>query len=174
MALLLLIIFIAVPVIEIGLFIQVGGAIGVLATLAVVVVTAVIGTYLLRLQGLNIVMKVQSQLQNGQMPVQDLIHGAFIVVAGLLLLTPGFFTDFIGFSLFIPQVRLLFAHFIGRQFKQARTHKAGASFEFHSQHTQEFNRANVDDIEGEFSVVEEIIEIDAEQTEPKDKNQPTS
>ncbi|MCJ8323873.1 MAG: FxsA family protein [Rhizobiales bacterium] len=174
MALLLLFIFIAVPVIEIGLFIQVGGAIGLLATLAVVVVTAVIGTYLLRLQGLNIVMKVQSQLQSGQMPVQDLIHGAFIVVAGLLLLTPGLFTDFIGFSLFIPQVRLALGQFIGQQFKRARTHKAGASFEFHSQQNYEFNRTNEDDIEGEFSVVEDIIEIDVKQSEPKDKKPPTS
>lgn len=158
MGLILLFIFIAVPVIEIGLFIQVGGAIGLLPTLAVVVVTAVIGTYLLRQQGLNIVMKVQSELATGQMPVKNLIHGAFIVVAGLLLLTPGFFTDFIGFSLFIPQVRLMAAYFIGRQFKQSRTSKTSTGFEFHSStfsQNQTNDYSGDDEIEGEYSVVEE-------------------
>lgn len=158
MGLLLLFIFIAVPVIEIGLFIQVGGAIGLFPTLAVVVITAVIGSYLLRQQGLNIVMKVQSELAQGQMPVQNLIHGAFIVVAGLLLLTPGFFTDFIGFSLFIPQVRLMAGYFIGRQFKQSRTGKASAGFEFHSTSYSSTNTndySSEDEIEGEYSVVEE-------------------
>lgn len=145
--------------VEIGLFIQVGGALGLVPTLAIVIITAMIGTYLLRRQGLNIVMKVQAELQGGQMPVQNLIHGAFIVVAGLLLLTPGFFTDFIGFSLFIPQVRLMFASLIGRQFKQARTHKASESFEFHSTHYSQFSQTEQPydvDIEGEFSVVGDV------------------
>ncbi|MBL1240419.1 MAG: FxsA family protein [OCS116 cluster bacterium] len=158
MGLLLLFIFIAVPVIEIALFIQVGGAIGLLSTLAVVVVTAVIGTYLLRQQGLNIVMKVQAEMAQGQMPVKNLIHGAFIVVAGLLLLTPGFFTDFIGFSLFIPQVRLAAAALIGRQFKQSRYGKTSAGFEFHSttySHNQTTNYSSEDEIEGEFHVIED-------------------
>lgn len=146
------------PVIEIGLFIQVGGAIGLLSTLAVVIITAVIGTYLLRQQGLNIVMKLQAELAAGQMPVKNLIHGAFIVVAGLLLLTPGFFTDFIGFSLFIPQVRLMAAYFIGRQFKQSRTGKTSAGFEFHSSthsQNQPTDYSSEDEIEGEFHVVED-------------------
>lgn len=158
MGLLLLFIFIAVPVIEIGLFIQVGSAIGLLPTLAVVIITAVIGTYLLRQQGLNIVMKVQSELASGQMPVENLIHGAFIVVAGLLLLTPGFFTDFIGFSLFIPQVRLMAGYFIARRFKQSRTGKTSAGFEFHSSyqaHSTTTDYSSEDEIEGEFSVVED-------------------
>lgn len=158
MGLLLLFIFIAVPVIEIGLFIQVGGAIGLLPTLAVVIITAVIGTFLLRQQGLNIVMKVQAEMAAGQMPVKNLIHGAFIVVAGLLLLTPGFFTDFIGFSLFIPQVRLMLAYFLGRQFKQSRTGKSSAGFEFHSTsftQNQATDYSSEDEIEGEFQVVED-------------------
>ncbi|PCI86317.1 MAG: membrane protein FxsA [Hyphomicrobiales bacterium] len=158
MGLLLLFIFIAVPVIEIGLFIQVGSAIGLLPTLAVVIITAMIGTYLLRQQGLNIVMKVQAEMAQGQMPVQNLIHGAFIVVAGLLLLTPGFFTDFIGFSLFIPQVRLAAAYFIGRQFKRSRYGKTSSGFEFHSTtytNHQAADYSDEDEIEGEFQVVED-------------------
>ena len=160
MGLLLLFIFIAVPVIEIGLFIQVGSAIGLLPTLAVVIITAVIGTYLLRQQGLNIVMKVQAEMAQGQMPVKNLIHGAFIVVAGLLLLTPGFFTDFIGFSLFIPQVRLAAGYFIGRQFKQSRSYhsKTSAGFEFHSTtygQNQTTDYSSDDEIEGEFQVIED-------------------
>lgn len=157
MGLLLLFIFIAVPVIEIGLFIQVGGAIGLLPTLLVVIITAVIGSYLLRQQGLNIVMKVQTEMAQGQMPMQNLIHGAFIVVAGLLLLTPGFFTDFIGFSLFIPQVRLAAAAFLARRFKPSRTNKSSASFEFHSTtyNSQPTDYSNEGEIEGEFHVVED-------------------
>ncbi len=186
MGMLLLFIFIAVPVIEIGLFIQVGGLLGLFPTLFIVIITAIIGTYLLRQQGLGVLMKLQTEFQSGQLPIKSLIHGAFIVVAGLLLLTPGFFTDFIGFSLFIPQVRLAFAHVIARQFKNAQAAGNASSFQFYSsfdqkgQHDTGFKAANDQnpngqEIEGEFERVEEIEDtgdkaqdVDLNQSKPKD------
>ncbi|NRA86198.1 MAG: FxsA family protein [Rhizobiales bacterium] len=157
MALLFLLIFIAIPVIEIGLFIQVGGAIGLFSTLAIVIITAMIGTYLLRKQGLNVLMKLQSDMAEGKLPLESLIHGAFIVVAGLLLLTPGFFTDFIGFSFFIPQVRLGIAHLISSRVKKSRTAKTSSNFQFHSNFSQKQNPQGFSDkneIEGEYDVVD--------------------
>lgn len=101
----LLFLFVAVPIIEIALFIQVGGAIGLFPTLAIVIATAIIGTSLMRSQGMAILADVQRQMAGGQDPSKALVHGALILVAGVLLLTPGFFTDSVGLALLIPPVR---------------------------------------------------------------------
>jgi UPF0716 protein FxsA len=101
----LLIIFILIPIIEIGLFIQVGSFIGMWKTIAIVIITAIIGTALLRRQGISTMTRLQSSLQTGENPVDPIAHGALILVSGVLLLTPGFFTDGIGFTLLIPQIR---------------------------------------------------------------------
>ncbi|MEJ6708526.1 MAG: FxsA family protein [Amylibacter sp.] len=101
----LLLIFVAIPIIEIALFIQVGGWLGLWPTLAIVVLTAVIGTYLLRLQGMAELAKLQGSMSSGQSPVGPIANGALILVAGVLLLTPGFFTDAVGFALLTPPVR---------------------------------------------------------------------
>ena len=98
----LLLAFIAVPLIEIGLFIQVGGAIGLWPTLLVVLLTAVVGTWLVRSQGLQTIQNLQGCFQNMRNPTEPLVHGAMILLAGALLLTPGFFTDAIGFILLFP------------------------------------------------------------------------
>ena len=114
MGLILLGAFIAVPLIEIGLFIEVGEAIGLWSTIAVVVLTAVVGTALLRHQGLSTIVKVQRFLDQGVMPVDALFDGFCILIAGLLLLTPGFFTDAVGFLFFTPPVRALLRKFLAR------------------------------------------------------------
>ena len=103
---LLLLAFIAVPLIEIGLFIQVGSAIGLWPTLLVVLLTAVAGTWLVRSQGLQTIQNLQGSFQNMRNPTEPLVHGAMILLAGALLLTPGFFTDAIGFILMFPPFRL--------------------------------------------------------------------
>jgi UPF0716 protein FxsA len=103
---LLLLIFVAVPIIEIVLFIQVGGAIGTPWTLAIVVITAVVGTILMRTQGLRTIANLQSSLGRGENPVTHIAHGACILIAGVVLLTPGFFTDAVGIALLIPAVRV--------------------------------------------------------------------
>lgn len=103
----LLIMFIAVPVIEIGLFIQVGGAIGLIPTLAIVILTAVLGTWLVRNQGLAALLNLQGSFSKLENPAEPLAHGAMILLAGALLLTPGFFTDAIGFLLLTPAFRVM-------------------------------------------------------------------
>ena len=101
----LFLLFLAVPLIEIALFILIGGEIGVFATLAMVVVTAIAGSALLRWQGMQTLNRIRTELENNRLPARPIADGAMIAVAGLLLLTPGFFTDFCGFMLFLPGVR---------------------------------------------------------------------
>ncbi len=101
----LLSIFILVPIIEIGLFIQVGGWIGLWPTLAIVVAMAFLGSWLLRSQGLRAIGDLQRSAQEFRDPTGPIAHGALIMFAGLLLLTPGFFTDIIGLLLLVPAVR---------------------------------------------------------------------
>ena len=99
--------FLAIPLIEIALFIQVGGAIGLWPTLLVVVLTAITGAYLLRSQGKNALRELQRSFGELRDPSEPLAHGAMILFAGALLLTPGFFTDAFGLSLMIPGVRAI-------------------------------------------------------------------
>ena len=101
----LFLLFLIIPLIEIFLFIEVGGAIGPLPTLAIVVLTAILGTVLLRSQGLAVLSQLQSSMNELRDPVEPLAHGAMVLFSGALLLTPGFFTDAVGLSLMIPGVR---------------------------------------------------------------------
>ena len=101
--------FVVVPIVEIGLFLQVGSIIGVAATLALIILTAIAGTMLVRSQGMDVVRKLQESADRGEMPVAALIQGLFVLIAGILLLTPGFATDTLGFALLIPPVRALIA-----------------------------------------------------------------
>jgi len=98
-------VLVVVPIVEIGLFVQLGGFIGLWPTLAIVVATALLGSFLLRKQGLSTLEELRRTAETGQNPAGPLAHGALILVAGLLLLTPGFFTDGIGFLLMVPPVR---------------------------------------------------------------------
>ncbi len=101
----LLLAFILVPLIEIGLFIQVGGAIGLWPTLLVVVLTAMLGTWLVRAQGAVAMGQLRGSFSQQTDPTEPLAHGAMILIAGVLLLTPGFFTDALGFALLTPPFR---------------------------------------------------------------------
>ena len=97
--------FLLVPLIEIGLFIQVGGWIGLWPTLAIVILTAVIGAAMVRSQGRAALEGLRGSLSNLEDPTRPLAHGAMILFSGALLLTPGFFTDAVGFALLVPGVR---------------------------------------------------------------------
>ena len=103
---LIAIIFLVVPIIEIYLLIQVGQVIGAGWTILLVVLTAVIGVWLLRLQGLSTLTRAQQKLQANELPAREILEGMGLVVAGALLLTPGFFTDAIGFVLLFPPTRI--------------------------------------------------------------------
>ena len=116
----LLIAFLVVPLIEIALFIQVGGLIGLWATLAIVVVTAVAGSLLVRSQGRRALERLRGSIRGLRDPSEPLAHGAMILFSGALLLTPGFFTDAVGFALLIPGVRRWVLREAGRRVSVSR------------------------------------------------------
>ena len=112
MAIVLLLAFVITPIVEIAVFIQIGGEIGLWPTLAIVVITAMAGTALLRAQGLATFVGAQESLARGEFPVRQVFDGACLLVAGALLLTPGFVTDGIGLALFLPPVRDLLRRWV--------------------------------------------------------------
>lgn len=105
----LLLAFIVIPIVEMVVLIEVGGLVGVLNTILLVLLTAVIGVTLLKRQGLQALLTANQKMQRGEMPLSEIAHGLMLAVAGALLLTPGFVTDAIGFLLLTPAVRLLLA-----------------------------------------------------------------
>jgi len=113
-------VFIIVPIAEIATFIQVGDVIGLWPTLGIILLTAFLGTGLLRYQGITTLNQAQASLNQGELPLTSVIHGVFLLVAGLLLLTPGFITDVVGFLLFIPPLRLVMAKWAIDKFKNSR------------------------------------------------------
>lgn len=115
----LFLLFILIPIVEIALFIQIGGLIGMLPTIALVLLSAVVGTFLIRSQGLRTLAELQSSFRTMSNPTRPLAHGAMIMFAGALLLTPGFFTDTVGLLLLVPQVRDWVMRKAGRQVRRA-------------------------------------------------------
>ena len=101
----LLLLFIAVPLVEIYLLLEVGGVIGAVPTIGLVVLTAVAGAALVRAQGFSTILQVRRSMEVGEIPAVAIIEGIFLLVAGALLLTPGFLTDAIGFGCLIPPLR---------------------------------------------------------------------
>lgn len=112
--------FLLVPLIEIGLFIQVGGWIGLWPTLGIVVLTAILGTMLVRSQGLMAMNNLRGSFSRLEDPSESLAHGAMILFAGALLLTPGFFTDAFGFALLAPPVRMVLINYLKRRIEIQR------------------------------------------------------
>ncbi|MDG2033345.1 MAG: FxsA family protein [Rhodospirillales bacterium] len=105
MSYLLFALFIGLPILEISVFISVGGEIGLGWTLATVILTAMIGTWMLKRQGLKTLFRLQDQLNQGQLPLREVFDGFCLLLAGAFLLTPGFVTDGVGFLLFMPPFR---------------------------------------------------------------------
>lgn len=121
--------FLALPIIEIALFIQVGGAIGLWPTLALVLIAAALGLAVMRAQGAHAVAELQRSMNELRDPARPMAHGALIMLGGLLLLIPGFFTDAVGLLLLIPPVRELIMRRIAARVRvshvsmEARTYK---------------------------------------------------
>lgn len=105
MFLILILLFIGLPILEIALLLKVGAAFGVFNTLAFVIFTAVLGAYLVRQQGISTLVKVRQETEAGRMPAVEMAEGVLLLIAGAVLLTPGFVTDAMGFALLIPVVR---------------------------------------------------------------------
>ena len=144
--------FLTVPLIEIALFIQIGGAIGLWPTLGIVVLPAVLGTWLVRSQGAMALGQLRGSFSRLDDPTEPLAHGAMILVAGALLLTPGFFTDAVGFSLLLPPVRSsLFAYL--RKRIQVQKFEMGQSFETGARSQDRGQNTRGDVIDGDFEEV---------------------
>ena len=127
---LLFVFFIIIPIIEISVLMQVGAIFGIWPTIAIVIFTAWLGAKYVRQQGLATLNSVQTKMAQGQMPSDEIVTGLMLLVAGVLLVTPGFVTDFLGLSLLIPGVR----HAIVGSVKSHITTNSASqqSFQFHS------------------------------------------
>ena len=97
--------FFIIPLVEMIILIEVGGMIGPLLTIALVVLTAICGVWLLRLEGMATLTRVQEKLQRGEIPETELLEGIMLIIGGALLLTPGFATDIVGFVCLVPGLR---------------------------------------------------------------------
>ena len=114
----LLVLIIAIPLIEIFLMIKIGHHIGALNTILLIIFTAVTGVYYAKLEGLNTLRSGFSQIVNNETPAYELLSGATIAFAALLLIFPGFLTDFIGFILIIPYTRKILFKSMSTKFKK--------------------------------------------------------
>lgn len=103
----LFLLFTIVPVLELYILIQVGKVIGALPTVALLVVIAFLGAWLARAQGFIIIRRITEELAQGRLPAEELLDGAIVLAGGILLLTPGFFSDVVGLFLLIPVTRAL-------------------------------------------------------------------
>tara|TARA_Y100000590_G_C15689471_1_gene1002893 strand:- start:1692 stop:2048 length:357 start_codon:yes stop_codon:yes gene_type:complete len=97
--------FIFIPIIEIIIFISIGSEIGIINTISIILLTALIGIFLVRRRGINLLFNAQKNMVQGIMPTDEIKGGIFLLVSGLLLITPGFFTDCIGFIMFLKPVQ---------------------------------------------------------------------
>ena len=127
--------FILIPIIEISLFIEIGSIIGSFYTIMLIFITAVVGVFFVRQQGINTFQKLTFQMQNLETPVQTMFEGLVILISGILLITPGFFTDALGFLGLIPFSRIIFiklvaSYILSRYGKQSNQNKNTIEGEF--------------------------------------------
>lgn len=143
----LLLVFLLIPVIEIYLFIQVGSLIGAGWTIFIIIGTAVLGAYLLRIQGISTFNRVQTTLNRGEIPAIEMVEGLILLIAGALLLTPGFFTDTVGFLLLAPPLRKNLVIWALKNVNIMQTHQQHYTYE--GQYHRESDREHIV-IEGEY------------------------
>ena len=110
--------FTLIPVIEIYILIEIGSRIGSIFTIILVILTGFIGAYLARIQGMHTMLRVRNSMQQGIMPENELIDALLILIAGIVLLTPGFVTDITGILLLIPKTRHVINRFLKQKFAQ--------------------------------------------------------
>ena len=116
----LFLLFALVPVAEIYVLVSVGGAIGAFPTIALVILTALAGAHLARLQGMSIMLRIRENLDQGFMPAEELLDGLLVFLAGMVLLAPGFLTDICGLLILLPGTRGNFKQWLRKKFDQWR------------------------------------------------------
>ncbi len=121
--------FILIPILEIYLLMEVGSLIGFWATLGIILLTAIVGSFLLRIQGVYTLQKVQTALNRGEIPAKAMMDGILLLIGGVLLLTPGFFTDGLGLMCLLPGPRDLISHFLSKQLIAQQLKQRGFSAE---------------------------------------------
>ena len=124
--------FIVVPIIEITVLMQVGELLGAWPTVAIVIFSAWLGAKYVRQQGLSTLQSVQAKMENNEMPSGEIVTGLVLLVAGVLLVTPGFVTDIFGLLLLVPSVRQMLANSVQAHLKTIQGSTFGASAHFHS------------------------------------------
>jgi UPF0716 protein FxsA len=139
----LLLLFIVVPAVELILLIKLGGLIGILPTIAIIVVTGALGATLARWQGLGVLRDVQNELAGGGLPAGALIDGVLILIAAALLLTPGFLTDVVGFACLVPGFRTLLKRAAWKRLETAvREGRTGLFVQFGGTGASRFGRTD--------------------------------
>ncbi len=112
----MILLFALLPMIELFLLINLGSRIGPMPTIGLIVLTGIIGASLARHQGLSVLSRIRSEMAAGKPPTAELLEGALVVVAGIVLITPGIVTDLFGFLLLIPSVRRTFCENLKKSF----------------------------------------------------------
>jgi len=125
----LLFLFIGVPLAELFLFLQLGSKIGLPATFVIILVTGALGAWLTKVQGLRALTRFQQAAAEGRVPHEEVLEGLMILVAGAVLLTPGFLTDAVGFLLLVPQVRAVVRHYAAAHLKDRVKVSASATMD---------------------------------------------
>ena len=167
MGFVILLAFIAIPLIEIAVFIEVGGYIGLWWTLAIVVGTALGGTYMLRRQGLNTLQRAQQQMAEGRMPLREVFDGLCLLIAGALLLTPGFVTDLAGALLLMPPVRLFLGHLVAQHIvASGQFHDVGAPHDTADTAQENDMQGDIIDVDFEEVIPDQPDPIDDRRTDP--------
>lgn len=148
----LFVLFTAVSLLEIFVLVKVGGFLGALPTIALVVVTALVGSALVRSQGLQLIQQYQQRIAKGEMPGQQLVEGLMLIITGVLLVTPGFVTDLCGLLLLQPTIRASIAKTLLANINFSTVSMAGNMSGNFSQSDSSFKSKNIDDdvIEGEY------------------------
>ena len=169
MGVILLLVMVGVPIVEIAVFLEVGGRIGIWPTLGTIVLTAIAGSALLRHQGLSTLFRARESLERGHFPVFEVFDGLCLVLAGALLLTPGFVTDAVGLLLFVPALRAFARRGMGRYLRasgrvEVRTDDPGPR----PSGTQ---GPGGDVIEGEYQEISPDNGVHGDETENRDRRQ---
>jgi len=155
-----LIIFVIIPMLEIMVFMQVGREVGFFTTLFLAFLTAIIGGAIVRHQGMQTIVSMRTAMDRGKIPLSEIFDGFCLVAAGAMLITPGFVTDTLGFSLLIPPVRTLLREVIRKHTNWYAEGEAGQRYRNHSTHSgnahsSPFADPHGDIIEGEYENLDE-------------------
>lgn len=134
----LFILFVVIPIIEIAVLMQVGAILGAWPTVAVVILTAWLGAKNVRQQGLQTIQTLQTKLAHGEQPSEEIVSGLMLMIAGVLLVTPGFVTDFFGLALLVPSFRRALMQSVQGQLSA----RSGQQSSFHFQQYQSFDASN--------------------------------